>query len=277
MGVVFLFPTAILLVSSLIESEGTVSVHTFSLSAAPPADGLTVSVSTDSLDDFDLDAIEVTGGTIAEVRDDSFDLTITEREATIGLPILEDGTNESSETATFTLEPSDSYEINQAATFASFTLVDNPGQVSVPEEVESNSTLTEANALGLSSDSPSVSINGLIAESFIDLPEDVNFYSFNLDAGQTVSLDVDTEESLANGVVNFRPVVFPELSDILQTFTDFTRYEDVIGLAGLGIGFADVSITAVESDALISANDSSLAILRGVDATVLSESDFAFV
>ena len=152
--------------TTLIESENTVSVHyTFSLSAPPSEEGLTVSVSADSLDDFDLDAIEVTGGTIAEVRDDGFDLTITEQKATIALPVLEDGTDEGSETATFTIEPRDIYEINAAATEATFTIVETVDQVSVAEEVEGNDTLSEANALGLSLDKSSVSLSGEIGRS----------------------------------------------------------------------------------------------------------------
>ncbi|MEO1396053.1 MAG: DVUA0089 family protein [Cyanobacteria bacterium J06634_5] len=199
----------------LIEAEGTVSVHTFSLSAPPPEEGLTLSVSAPSLDDFDLDAIEVQGGIIAEVRDDGFDLTITEREATISLPVLEDDTNEGSEIATFTLEPSDTYEINAAATEATFAVVETLDQLAVSEEVEGNSTLLEANTLGLSFDSPSVSISGAINESFVDLPEDVDFYSFNLEAGQSVSLDIDTEE-VSFLEIDFRPTVYPALLEMLQ-------------------------------------------------------------
>jgi hypothetical protein len=67
-----------------------------------------------------------------------------------------------------------------------------------------------------------------------------------------------------------------EIPEASNTFTDFTAGEDVIGVAGLGIGYSDLSITAVEGDALISANDSDLAILSGVAAESLSESDFAF-
>ncbi|MEM8830551.1 MAG: pre-peptidase C-terminal domain-containing protein [Cyanobacteria bacterium P01_G01_bin.19] len=216
---------------SLIESEGTIGVHTFSLSAPPPSEGLTVSVSADSLDDFDLDAVEVTGGTIAEVRSDGFDLTITEREATISLPILEDGTNEGSETATFTLEPGDTYEINAAATEATFTLADTVDQISTASgDIEFNNTIPEANALSLSSDTPSVSISGGIGPGdFLDLPEDVDIYAFNLEAGQTVSLDIDTEESLVNGIISFRPVVFPALADIVQTFDTELRLFDADG------------------------------------------------
>ncbi len=203
--------------TTLIESENTVSVHTFNLSAPPSEEGLTVSVGADSLDDFDLDAVEVTGGKIAAVRDDGFDLNITEQEATIALPVLGDGTNEGIETATFTLEPGDTYEINQAATQATFTLVETLDQVSVAEEVELNDTLAEANALGLSLDNPSVSLNGSINRNgnTVDYPEDVDLYSFNLDAGQTVSLNIDTEEVLPE-TLEFRPIVFPALEETLQ-------------------------------------------------------------
>ncbi|NEP20047.1 MAG: D-alanyl-D-alanine carboxypeptidase, partial [Leptolyngbya sp. SIO4C1] len=201
--------------TTLVEPEGTVSIHTFSLGAPPPAEGLTVTVNASSLSDFDLDAIEVTGGSIAAVRDDGFDLTITEQEATVSLPVLDDGVDEGSETAIFTLEPGDSYELNAAATEATFTLVDSIDQLSVPEEVEGNDTLPEANALGLSSDNPVVSLSGAVNEGFLDLGEDVDFYSFNLEAGQTVSLDINTEE-IRPETLNFRPVVFPAFEDILQ-------------------------------------------------------------
>ncbi|MEM9220368.1 MAG: PPC domain-containing protein [Cyanobacteria bacterium P01_F01_bin.150] len=220
---------------SLVESEGTVGIHTFSLSAPPPPEGLTVNVSAPNLDEFNLDAIEVAGGTITDVSADGFNFTIAEQTATISLPVLNDGLDEDSETATFTLNPGETYELNAAATAATFTLADTLDQATVPQESEltgdeiSNSTLPEANALSLSSDNPSVSISGLIAESFVDLPEDVDFFSFNLAAGQTISLDIDTEPSLVNGVINFRQVVFPALADIIQTFDTELRLFDAEG------------------------------------------------
>ncbi len=61
-----------------------------------------------------------------------------------------------------------------------------------------------------------------------------------------------------------------ELPDKAKIITDFTGSEDVIEIAGLAIGFSDVTITQVESDALITANDSDLAILQGVAADSLS-------
>ena len=200
--------------NALIESEGTVGIQTFSLSAPPPEGGLTVSVSTDSFADFNLDTIEVAGGTITNLSDDGFDLTITEQEATVSFPILQDSIDEGSEIATFTLEPGDTYQVNEATPELTFALADTLDQVAVSREVESISTFPEANVLGLSINSPSVSISGLIGESFIDFPEDVDFYSFNLEAGQTVNLDVDTETVMLNEV-NDRSTVYPALEDML--------------------------------------------------------------
>lgn len=218
---------------SLIESEGTVSVHTFIPSAPPSAEGLTVSVSAPALNEFDLDAVEVVGGTLAEVRDDGFDLTITEREAIISLPILDDGVTESSETAIFTLEPSDTYQIDQAATGATFAIVDTPDQVAgVSEEIENNDVLSEANALSLSADNPTVSINGSIFASGYGEParllgysEDVDFYSVTLDAGQTLALDVDGDAAPA---LNFA-TVFPALEDVIQQTDTELRLFDAEG------------------------------------------------
>ncbi|MEM7061670.1 MAG: pre-peptidase C-terminal domain-containing protein [Cyanobacteria bacterium P01_B01_bin.77] len=206
----------------LIEAEGTVGLHTFSLSTPAPTEGVTVSVSAPNLDEFNLDAIEVAGGTIDAVQDDGFDFTITEQTATISLPILDDGEAEGSETAIFTLEPGDTYEINPGAATVTFELADTLDQASVSQESElitfenTNNTIPGADVLGLSVDNPSVSIEGgTNGGAFIDLPEDVDLFSFNLKAGQTVSLDIDTEEILPNEI-SFRQVVFPALADILQ-------------------------------------------------------------
>ena len=65
----------------------------------------------------------------------------------------------------------------------------------------------------------------------------------------------------------------PESANII---TDFMSGEDVIGIAGLGIGFSDLNIIDIEGDALISTNDSDLAIIQGLAADSLSADDFAF-
>ena len=65
----------------------------------------------------------------------------------------------------------------------------------------------------------------------------------------------------------------PESSN---TITDFTLGEDVIGIAGLGVGFDDLTITQTDADTLITANDSDLAVLSGVSADSLTSDNFAF-
>ena len=67
-----------------------------------------------------------------------------------------------------------------------------------------------------------------------------------------------------------------EILDVTNIITDFNSGEDVLGIAGLGIGFEDLSITALEADALIAVSGSELAILQGVDAMQLGADDFAF-
>ncbi|WP_228025376.1 PPC domain-containing protein [cf. Phormidesmis sp. LEGE 11477] len=213
--------------TTLVEAEGTVSVHTFSLGAPPPVEGLTVSVSAPNLREFDVEALEITGGTIADVRDDGFDLTITEQTATINLPILEDSTDEGSETITFTLESGEGYELNPVATEATFTLADTLDQVSIPEESEDNGTITEANALSLSADTPSVSLSGLLGYLFVDPTEDVDFYSFNLEAGQSVSLDINSSE-WTPVYVGINPLP-PALEDIPQQVDTELRLFDTNG------------------------------------------------
>lgn len=67
-----------------------------------------------------------------------------------------------------------------------------------------------------------------------------------------------------------------EIPKAANTITDFTIDEDVIGIAGLGIGYEDISVTSQGNDALISVNDSDLGIVQNIDVNSLSESDFAF-
>ncbi len=71
-------------------------------------------------------------------------------------------------------------------------------------------------------------------------------------------------------------IVNAEIPKAANIITDFISDEDVIGIAGLSIGFDDLSITQQGDDVLIAANGSDLAILQGIDALVLTEDDFAF-
>ncbi len=67
-----------------------------------------------------------------------------------------------------------------------------------------------------------------------------------------------------------------EIPDEINTITDFTSGEDVIGIAGFGIEFEDITLTQQGSDALVGINDIDLALLEDFDIADLSEDDFAF-
>ena len=67
---------------------------------------------------------------------------------------------------------------------------------------------------------------------------------------------------------------FPESTNAI---TDFESGVDVIGIAGLVIGFEELSITVSNGDALISRSHGDLAILQGVDAASLNADNFVFV
>ena len=66
------------------------------------------------------------------------------------------------------------------------------------------------------------------------------------------------------------------LTEGINTITDFTSGEDVIGIAGFGIGFEDVDLTQQGDNALVGTGGIDLALLENVDINDLSASDFAF-
>lgn len=197
--------------TTLVESEATVGVHTFNLSSAPPEGGITVSVSATNLADFNLDAVEVTGGEITRVNEtgDGFHFKITEQTATINLPILDDTEEEFLERATFTLESGEGYQVNANANGGTFTLVNTPDQVLPPTEgTEPSDTIELAQATNLSAIYPEVSISGAIDHQtanryetengflYVDFTEDVDLYKVDLKAGDVLRLDVDARQGL---------------------------------------------------------------------------------
>ncbi|BAY80706.1 serine-type D-Ala-D-Ala carboxypeptidase [Calothrix parasitica NIES-267] len=72
-------------------------------------------------------------------------------------------------------------------------------------------------------------------------------------------------------------VAVAETPDAANAITDFTIGEDVIGIAGLGIGFEDISITQQNDNTLIAVDGMGLGILQGIDANVLSVENFVIV
>lgn len=57
---------------------------------------------------------------------------------------------------------------------------------------------------------------------------------------------------------------------------DFTAGEDIIGIAGLGVGFNEVNLVQQDDNTLISAGDDELATLMGISADSLTADNFAF-
>ena len=89
----------------LVESDGTVLAHVFNVTEGIiPEDGLVVSVQATNLGEFDLNNIEVTDGEIVNVREDGFNLRLTDLTTLINLPIASDGEAEGLETASFTID-----------------------------------------------------------------------------------------------------------------------------------------------------------------------------
>ncbi len=198
---------------TLVEAETTVGVHNFSLSSPPPEEGITVRVTADGLEEFDATGIETTGISgdieILESSPPQLQFTITEQSATINLPVANDGADEGLETAVFTLQSGDGYQVNPEANSGTFNLVDTVEQIPpATEEVsEPNDTLELAQASGLNQANSQVSITGEIdynnsnryeledGRLYVDFTEDVDLYSFDLKAGDTVRLDTDASQT----------------------------------------------------------------------------------
>ncbi|NEP19629.1 MAG: D-alanyl-D-alanine carboxypeptidase, partial [Leptolyngbya sp. SIO4C1] len=144
----------------LVEAEGTVSAHVFNVTNATiPEGGLVVSVSAPGLGEFDLDAINVSeGGEIVAVREDGFDIRLTDFTVLVDLPIASDGEAEGPETASFTLEAGEGYEVNSDFSSGEFTLVDTANEIPADALNKRNDTISLATEIGLSPDNPEVTI-----------------------------------------------------------------------------------------------------------------------
>lgn len=230
------------------------------------------------------------------INDGSFNFTITEQEASISIPVLDDGETVG-ETASFTLESGEGYEVNLDNNGGEFTITDN-SDTSTPEQPDDLAIEPVFGSL----DGDTIEVLGsdqlIFAGDTNDLVDastgegDNRIYAGS--GGDTLILgesdrvlagDGNDAIFITNGGDNIITggagadsfwIAAAELPDSTNIITDFTTSKDVIGIAGLGIGFEDVTIIQVESDALISANDSDLAILQGVAADSLSADYFAF-
>jgi Ca2+-binding RTX toxin-like protein len=67
-----------------------------------------------------------------------------------------------------------------------------------------------------------------------------------------------------------------ELPETANIITDFKRGADLLGMSGLGLSFDDLTLTQRNGNAIISVSGEEVAILRGMQASGLSESNFTF-
>ncbi|MEM8780044.1 MAG: hypothetical protein AAGF26_14455, partial [Cyanobacteria bacterium P01_G01_bin.49] len=189
----------------LVEEDGTVSAHVFNVTEETiPEGGLLVVVKAPSLSSFRLDAIEVSdGGEIVNVREDGFDILLRDFTTLINLPVAADGEAEGLETASFSLEVGDGYEVNDDFSSGSFDIVDTADEIPADALNQRNDTLPEAIPIELSEGNPTFFTastdfnigNRYLNEdgtyTYIDATEDVDFYSFELEEGDVVAIDGD--------------------------------------------------------------------------------------
>ncbi|MEM9272650.1 MAG: PPC domain-containing protein [Cyanobacteria bacterium P01_F01_bin.143] len=237
--------------SVLIESEGTVSIHTFGLSTTPPSEGIVVSVTATELAEFDIADISTTGitGDIV-VTESNLVFTMTEATATISLPVADDGESEGIETATFTLNSSESYQVSPLAGDGSFQIADTLSEAPPsPVEIELNDTLENAIAIPRPTPDNPILVSG---EAFfrldfsnpavlIDISEDVDLYSFELEAGESIDINVDAiaadgSESLLQPVLR----IFDDSGNELSSVGQVETLDEIIP----GQGEASITFTA---------------------------------
>jgi uncharacterized protein (TIGR03118 family) len=191
----------------LVESQKTTSVHTFTLSATPPVGGLVVSVVAPNINEFDLAGIKITDGEIVRLTPTGFDFNIKAKTAKIELPIANDGNAEGREEAIFTLQDAPTYQVNPSATTGKFQIVDTPDQAPPPSVAEPNDIISRAVALNLNPSNNFVSLKSSIGFSFgnsypdgkggtiyVDASEDVDMYKVSLKAGDTIKIDLDSNQ-----------------------------------------------------------------------------------
>ena len=218
--------------TTLVESEGNRTTLTFTLDSPPPAEGVLVNVDSGvraALGEFDVFNAEVVGGDFPSpnFRASGFFFRITEQTATITLAAFDETTNpeipaedalEGVDEFTFALQPGAGYAISPSANAVTVTIADNPDSVVLPDggdnsdssdggltESEFNDTIADAMATGFSTTNPFFEITGEIDNSrqtrnFVDATEDVDMYAFDLEAGQTIILDVDAGGTGSAGV-----------------------------------------------------------------------------
>ncbi|UKP00018.1 serine hydrolase [Nostoc sp. UHCC 0870] len=220
-----------------------------------------------------------------------FNFTITEQNAQISLPVLNDGEIEGEETATFTVEAGEGYEVDSNANSGTFTIVDSlieptsePIFGTIGEDVIEVSGSGGLIFGGDESDVIDASISSSGSNRIYGGRGDDTFILGSGDrliggAGDDKFFALSGGDNIITGGAGADQfwIATAEIPDSANIITDFTLGEDVLGIAGLGIGFGNLSITQQEENSLIALNGSDLAILQGIGAASLSAENFTFV
>ena len=183
----------------LIEGEGTISAHAFlATNGVIPEGGLVVSVDAPNLSEFDLADVSVEGGEIVTVRDDGFDLRMTEYTTLVNLPIAAAG---------------DGYELSSDYSGSTSNLVDTREDIPLGGVTEPNDIIGVAVDTQITPDNPSFST---VSSVYFDIGnrylnedgtythlaynEDVDLYQLDLSAGDTVAVEIfDVEGNITLG------------------------------------------------------------------------------
>ncbi|MEM6520135.1 MAG: pre-peptidase C-terminal domain-containing protein [Cyanobacteria bacterium P01_C01_bin.70] len=214
--------------TALVESEGNTATLTFTLDTPPPAEGVIINVDSGiraALGEFDVFNAEIVGGNFPSpnFQASGFFFQMTEQTATITLAAFDETTNpdipaeaalEGIEEFTFTVQPGVGYAIAPEASAVTVTIADTPDSVvlppddgtggggggdtaTIPFEEEFNDTIADAIDTELSTDNLSFIMQAEIdairaTRNLIDATEDVDMYAFDLQAGDTIAIDIDS-------------------------------------------------------------------------------------
>ncbi|MEM7715223.1 MAG: serine hydrolase, partial [Cyanobacteria bacterium P01_A01_bin.68] len=219
-----------------------------------------------------------------------FNFNITEQNAQISLPVLNDREIEAEETATFTLETGEEYEVNSDAQTGTFKIVDSllePPKEPVFGSLEKDIIeVTGNNKLIFGGDSDDLIDASIASEGNNRIYAGSGDDTLILGSSDRIIGGEGADKFFATsggdniltggaGADQFW-IATAEIPDTANVITDFAGGEDVLGIAGLGIGFDDLSITQQDDNTLIATNNSELSILQGIGADSLAMDNFVF-
>ena len=223
---------------NLIESEGNSTTLNFTLSDAPPEEGVLVYIDSGvrSLGQFDVLNAQVEGGAFPapNFQSSGFYFRIFDQEASITLSAFPDDVEEGVEEYTFELQPGIGYAIDPDANAITVSIADTPDSVPLPPDdgngdgepaptpvsIEPNDTISEATSTELSVDNPVFTVRDAIdatseTRNLIDASEDVDLFAVELGAGDSIAVDVDSIE------YNIEGIEYPQrLDSILRVFNE---------------------------------------------------------